>query len=115
QAHDALHFATPHGERALSADAVVLALGGASWPQLGSNGGWVAPLTRAGVDIAALQPANCGFELDWSEHLRNRFAGAPLKAVVAHWQDRQGVAQGRQGEFVLSEYGIEGSLVYAIG
>lgn len=115
QAHGALHFDTPQGERVQAAAAVVLALGGASWPQLGSDGAWVAPLAHAGIDIAPLQPANCGFELDWSEHLRDRFAGAPLKPVVAHWIDRKGVAHARQGEFVLSEYGIEGSLVYAIG
>lgn len=112
---DALHFATPQGERTVSAEAVMLALGGASWPQLGSDGGWVAPLQQAGIDVAPLQPANCGFELAWSEHLSSRFAGAPLKPVVAHWVDRHGVAHSRQGEFVLSEYGIEGSLIYAIG
>jgi len=115
QAHDALHFATPQGQRVVSAEAVILALGGASWPQLGSDGAWVAPLQQAGIDIAPLQPANCGFEIPWSEHLSSRFAGAPLKPVVAHWVERRGVAHARQGEFVLSEYGIEGSLIYAIG
>ncbi len=115
QAHGALHFDTPLGERVVPTGALVLALGGASWPQLGSDGAWVAPLARAGIDIAPLQPANCGFELAWSEHLRRHFAGAPVKPVVAHWVDRKGVAQARQGEFVLSEYGIEGSLIYAIG
>jgi uncharacterized flavoprotein (TIGR03862 family) len=115
QAHDTLHFATPQGQRAVPADAVLLAVGGASWPKLGSDGAWVAPLERAGIDVAPLQPANCGFEIAWSEHLRSHFAGAPLKSVVALWTDRQGVAHRRQGEFVLSEYGIEGSLVYAIG
>lgn len=115
QARGALHFATPQGERAVLHAATVLALGGASWPQLGSDGAWVAPLSRAGIGIAPLQPANCGFELAWSEHLRSRFAGAPVKPVVAHWIDRNGAAHARQGEFVLSEYGIEGSLVYAIG
>ncbi len=115
QAHDALHFATPQGARVIPASAVILALGGASWPQLGSDGGWVGSLQQRGVDIAPLQPANCGFELTWSEHLRSRFAGAPLKPVVAHWVDRQGMTHSRQGEFVLSEYGIEGSLIYAIG
>jgi uncharacterized flavoprotein (TIGR03862 family) len=115
QAHGALRFATPDGEREVSADATVLALGGASWPQLGSDAAWLSPLQQAGVDIAPLQPANCGFELAWSEHLSSRFGGAPLKPVVAHWIDRNGVAHSRQGEFVLSEYGIEGSLVYAIG
>jgi uncharacterized flavoprotein (TIGR03862 family) len=99
----------------IPADAVILALGGASWPQLGSDGSWVAPLQESGVAIAPLQAANCGFELSWSEHLASRFAGAPLKAVVAHWVDRNGIAHSRQGEFVLSEYGIEGSLIYAIG
>ncbi|MEP7187282.1 MAG: TIGR03862 family flavoprotein, partial [Rhodanobacter sp.] len=115
QAHGALHFATPQGDRAVPADAVILALGGASWPQLGSDGSWVAPLQKSGVAIAPLQAANCGFELSWSEHLSSRFAGAPLKPVVVHWTDRSGVAHARQGEFVLSEYGIEGSLIYAIG
>ncbi|MDE2086128.1 MAG: TIGR03862 family flavoprotein, partial [Xanthomonadaceae bacterium] len=102
----ALRFATPGGERLVAADVSVLALGGASWPKLGSDGAWVAPLQAAGVDIAPLQSANCGFEIAWSEHLRTRFAGAPLKPVVAHWIDRHGVAQARQGECVLSEYGI---------
>ncbi|MDE2155011.1 MAG: TIGR03862 family flavoprotein [Xanthomonadaceae bacterium] len=111
----ALRFATAAGERLVQAQAVVLALGGASWPQLGSDGAWVAPLRQAGIDIAPLQPANCGFELAWSEHLRRRFAGAPLKPVVAIWTDRHGGTQTRQGECVLSGYGIEGSLVYAIG
>lgn len=115
QAHGALHFATPHGDRVLPAAAVVLALGGASWPQLGSDGSWVTPLQASGVAIAPLQPANCGFDVAWSEHLSSRFAGAPVKAVVAHWIDRAGNAHSRQGEFVLSEYGIEGSLIYAIG
>jgi hypothetical protein len=115
QAHGALHFATPQGERVIPSDAVILALGGASWPQLGSDGAWVMPLRQAGIDIAPLQPANCGFEIPWSDHLSSRFAGAPLKPVVAHWIDRNGHAHSRQGEFVLSEYGIEGSLIYAIG
>ena len=111
----ALRFATPDGERQVQADAVVLAMGGASWPQLGSDAAWVPVLSRDGVDIAPLQPSNVGFELAWSEHLTSRFAGAPLKAVVAHWTDRHGVAHARQGECVLSEYGVEGSLIYAIG
>jgi uncharacterized flavoprotein (TIGR03862 family) len=112
---DALRFATADGERAVHADALVLALGGASWPQLGTDGGWVAPLQHVGIDIAPLQPANCGFEMSWSEHLVSRCAGAPLKAIVAQWTDRHGIAHTRQGECVLSEYGIEGSLIYAIG
>jgi uncharacterized flavoprotein (TIGR03862 family) len=115
QAHDTLHFRTPHGDRAVPTCAVVLACGGGSWPKLGSDGAWVNALVGAGVDIAPLRPANCGFELDWSEHLSSRFGGAPVKPVVAHWTDRRGVDHARQGEFVISEYGVEGSLIYAIG
>jgi uncharacterized flavoprotein (TIGR03862 family) len=111
----ALRFYTSQGEHTVKADAVIFALGGASWPQLGSDGAWVDSITRAGAEVAPLQPANGGFEIPWSDYLINRFAGAPLKPVVAHWTDRQGVAHARQGEFVLTEYGIEGSLIYAIG
>ncbi len=111
----ALRLATPAGERTVHAEAVVLALGGASWPKLGSDAGWVETLAKAGVAVAPLQPSNVGFERRWSEHLSSRYAGAPLKAVVAHWTDRHGRAQARQGECVLSEYGLEGSLIYAIG
>jgi len=111
----ALRFATPQGERVSAAEVVVFALGGASWPQLGSDGAWIEMMAPLAVDMAPLQPANCGFEIPWSEHLISRFAGAPLRPVVAHWTDRQGNAHARQGEFVLTEYGIEGSLIYAIG
>jgi len=111
----ALRFATPEGERIVAPQATVLALGGGSWPQLGSDGRWMALLAAAGVDTAPLEPANCGFECRWSEHLATRFAGAPLKAVVAHWQDDDGTPRRRQGECVITRYGIEGSLVYAIG
>ncbi|KRA52909.1 NAD(FAD)-utilizing dehydrogenase [Pseudoxanthomonas sp. Root65] len=110
----ALRFATPDGERTLHADATVLAMGGGSWPQLGSDGAWVEALEAKGVSVAALQPSNCGFDIGWSEHLASRFAGEPLKPVVAHWQDADGVAQQRQGECVITTTGIEGSLVYAL-
>jgi len=111
----ALRFATPDGDTAIPVDAVVLALGGASWPQLGSDGAWADPLARRGVDIAPLQSANCGFDVGWSEFLATRHAGAPLKPVVAHWRDGAGVEHALQGECVLTATGIEGSLVYAIG
>ena len=101
-------------EIAVTADATVLALGGGSWPELGSDGAWVQALHARGVDVAPLQPANCGFDLDWSGHFRQRHAGSPLKPVVAHWRDLHGRPQQLQGECVASEYGIEGSLVYAI-
>lgn len=115
--HDdgALRFATPEGERGVSAAATVLALGGGSWPQLGSDGAWVDTLRTADVPVVPLAPANCGFEHRWSEHLASRFAGAPLKAVVAHWREPDGTSRQRQGECVISEYGLEGSLLYAIG
>jgi uncharacterized flavoprotein (TIGR03862 family) len=110
----ALRFATPDGERAFAADAVVLALGGGSWPQLGSDGAWVETLAARGIDVAPLQPANCGFDIGWSDFLSKRHAGAPLKPVVAHWGDATGIEHSLQGECVLTETGIEGSLVYAI-
>ena len=104
----ALRFVCPQGERSVRADTTVLALGGASWQRLGSDGAWVPWLREQGVDVAPLRPANCGFEIAWSEHLRQRFAGAPIKPVRLHFEGFD-----RQGEFVLSAYGIEGSLVYA--
>ena len=110
----ALRFDTPNGATTFAADALVLALGGGSWPQLGSDGGWVALLAAQGIDIAPLAPANCGFDVGWSALLAGKFAGAPLKPVVAHWQDAVGTAHALQGECVLTETGIEGSLVYAI-
>ena len=109
----ALHFSTPDGPLRARAGATVLALGGGSWPQLGSDGAWVPWLQEAGVDVAPLQPSNCGFDIDWSVHFRDRHAGAPLKPVVAHLPGHTG-PEGLQGECVASGYGIEGSLVYAL-
>jgi uncharacterized flavoprotein (TIGR03862 family) len=110
-----LKFTTPEGDLAVSANAVLLALGGASWPQLGSDGAWVAWLQQAGVGIAPLQPANCGFDAagGWTEHLRTRFAGTPLKGVRLHWVQPDGAPASQIGEFVLTESGVEGSLIYA--
>ena len=113
-ADGALHFATPDGDVTFHADAVVLALGGGSWPQLGSDGAWVQTLVERGIDVAPLQPANCGFDIGWSAHLASKHAGAPLKPVVAHWRGTDGSEHTLQGECVLTETGIEGSLVYAI-
>jgi uncharacterized flavoprotein (TIGR03862 family) len=96
------------------AKATVLALGGGSWPQLGSNGAWQPLLRATGVQVEALAPSNCGFDTQpWSAHLRDRFAGAPLKTVAIRWSDAQGRAQLRRGEFVLTQTGVEGSLIYA--
>lgn len=110
----ALRFTTPQGEQAVPADTVVLALGGGSWPQLGSDGAWAPLLAQRGVTVAALRPANCGFDIGWSEHFRARFAGHPVKSVVASFTDAAGVEWQRQGEFVITESGVEGSLIYAL-
>ena len=110
----ALRFETPEGERQVHADATLLALGGGSWPQLGSDGAWVPWLRERGVDIAPLQPSNCGFDVAWSTHFSLRHAGAPLKPVVAHWTEADGTGHALQGECVVTGTGIEGSLVYAL-
>ena len=110
----ALQFETPGGASQVQPRATVLALGGGSWPQLGSDGAWVATLAGRGVDVAPLKPSNCGFDIDWTPHFVQRHAGAPLKPVVAHWTDEYGNARQLQGECVATESGIEGSLVYAL-
>jgi uncharacterized flavoprotein (TIGR03862 family) len=109
-----LCFETPEGEIIVEAGATVLALGGGSWPELGSDGAWVPWVQQLGVEVAPLQPSNCGFDIGWSEHLSQRFAGAPLKPVIAHWRDLQGNEHALQGECVLTATGIEGSLIYAL-
>lgn len=108
-ADGALRLATPEGERTLTADAVILALGGGSWAKLGSDGAWVAPLAAAGIAIAPLKPANCGFDVAWSAYFRERYAGQPVKPVVAACGEHF-----RQGEFNITASGIEGGLVYAL-
>jgi len=112
-ADGALRLASPGGEISLKPQATVLALGGASWPQLGSDGAWLPWLKARGVEIAPLQSANCGFEVAWSAHLRDKFAGAQLKSVALAFTDMQGRTERRQGEMVVSAHGVEGSLVYA--
>ncbi len=112
--NDTLRFATPQGDRLVSADAVVLALGGGSWSRFGSDGAWVPLLAGRGVPIEPLKPANCGFDVDWSPHLRGRYAGHPVKPVVVAGTTREGVEFRQQGEFVVTETGIEGGVIYAI-
>ena len=106
-----LRFAGPEGEHRVPADALLLALGGASWSRLGSDGAWVPWLQQRGVDVAPLRPSNCGFDVApaWSEHFRSRFAGEPLKSVAIGLDDGWRQA----GEFVATATGVEGSLVYA--
>ena len=102
-----LRFETPNGEQLIEADAVILALGGGSWARLGSTGAWVKLLQQRGVDIAPLKPANCGFDVDWSEHFSSRFAGEPLKSVHLSFNDFS-----QRGDFVITKTGIEGGLIY---
>ncbi|NTE88579.1 TIGR03862 family flavoprotein [Agrobacterium rubi] len=105
---DALTFDTPDGRSVVNADAVLLALGGASWPKLGSNAAWVPWLMDKGVTINPFQPANCGFDVNWSDHFRERFAGEPVKSVTVSSK-----AGRYDGEFVITRHGVEGSLIYA--
>ncbi len=98
-ADGALRLATPDGEVTINPQATVLALGGASWPQLGSDGAWVPWLEARGVKVAPLQSANCGFEVAWSAHLRDKFAGAELKSVVLTFTDAEGHTERRQGKW----------------
>ena len=109
----ALRFASPDGEAAASFDAVVLALGGASWSRLGSDGAWVPWVAGRGVGVAPLVPANCGFDLGWTPHFAERFAGMPFKSVAIAFSDGHGRSFARKGEFVATATGIEGSLIYA--
>ncbi|UJB17183.1 MULTISPECIES: TIGR03862 family flavoprotein [Lysobacter] len=110
----ALRFDMPSGLVHARARASVFALGGGSWPELGSDGAWTAWMGERGVDIAPLQPSNCGFDIGWSAHFAERHAGAPLKPVIAHWRDGDGIERSLQGECVVTATGIEGSLVYAL-
>ncbi|ABE32513.1 flavo, family protein [Paraburkholderia xenovorans LB400] len=109
-----LRFATPGGEQALSFDAVVFALGGASWPRLGSDAAWVPLMASREVPVTPLLPANCGFDADWSPYLRERFAGQPVKPVAIALTGVDNKVHNRQGEILLTETGLEGSLIYAL-
>ena len=107
-ANDHLVFETANGPLTVKTDATLLAFGGASWPKLGSDARWVPELQSAGVEIAAFRPANCGFDVDWSPTFADRFAGEPVKAVVA-----TSASGSIPGEFVITRTGVEGSLIYA--
>jgi uncharacterized flavoprotein (TIGR03862 family) len=108
-ADGALVFATPEGERRVAADVTVLALGGGSWPKLGSDGAWVAILRAQGIEVRDLRPANCGFLSPWSELFRGRFEGAPLKRVALTF-----AGETVRGEIVITQGGLEGVAVYAL-
>lgn len=108
-----LCFEAEDGRVDVSADAVVLALGGASWAKLGSDGAWQGMLATSGVKIHPLQSANCGFLTPWSDHLRQTFAGSPLKNIGIAFTTVGNAQLYQTGECILSEDGIEGSLIYA--
>jgi len=110
----ALHFSGPDGDEYVTPRATVLALGGGSWPQLGSDGAWQPLLAARGVPVAPLQPSNCGFESRWSEHFVAHHAGAAVKPVAARCVAPDGTRLQQRGEFVVSAYGVEGSLIYAL-
>lgn len=103
-----LQFATPAGENVIKPDAAILALGGGSWSRLGSDGAWVPWLKQAGVRVEGLKPSNCGFDVNWSPHFRERFDGHPVKSVVLLFDSFR-----QQGEFIVTKEGVEGSLIYA--
>ncbi|MBV6324247.1 TIGR03862 family flavoprotein [Duganella violaceipulchra] len=111
---DALLLNTPDGELLVRADAVVLALGGGSWARLGSDGAWMPLLAERGVGVAPLAPANCGFDVDWSEHFSSRHAGEPLTTVAIISTGADGKEFRKQGQFVVTQGGVEGSLIYAL-
>jgi uncharacterized flavoprotein (TIGR03862 family) len=105
-----LRIKTPDGHLAVKADALILALGGASWARLGSDGAWVPTLASRGVAVAPLQPSNCGFDTEWSEFFSGRFAG---EAIITAAMQAPGLPF-KRGQFVITATGIEGSLVYAL-
>jgi uncharacterized flavoprotein (TIGR03862 family) len=108
-AKGALRFTAPDGKSVARPDATILALGGASWPKLGSNGAWAPLLTKAGVAVAPLRPANAGFDIAWSDVMRQRFAGQPLKGVALTFGNLR-----VRGEAMVTRHGLEGGGVYAL-
>ena len=104
-----LLFQTPDGKRVVDARATVLALGGASWPRLGSNGAWVETLAAEGVAVSPLRPANCGFTVAWSEIFRDRFEGEPFKGIALSFGSHS-----VRGEVIITRAGLEGGAIYAL-
>jgi uncharacterized flavoprotein (TIGR03862 family) len=112
-------FETPQGFVQVKPQATVLALGGGSWSRLGSDGAWTTRLQKRGIQVASLRPANCGFDVvgrsgqGWTDHFKHTFAGQPFKTVAIRWVDLEGHSHHRQGEFVATGTGVEGSLIYS--
>jgi uncharacterized flavoprotein (TIGR03862 family) len=112
-ASNSLRIQAPTGEICIKPLATILALGGASWPELGSTGEWTPWLQDCGVKIEPWLSANCGFDVNWTAHLKEKFDGAPLKSVSLTFTDLNSYTETKQGELLIKEYGIEGSLIYA--
>jgi uncharacterized flavoprotein (TIGR03862 family) len=106
-ADQSLRFETPEAEKAIASDATVLALGGGSWSRLGSDGAWVPWLEQAGAQVEPLKPSNCGFDVAWTPHFRERYDGHPVKSVVLSFGSFR-----QQGEFIVTKEGVEGGLIY---
>ncbi len=104
-----LNFATPKGEICLHPGAVILAMGGASWSRLGSDGTWGEALQNKAISIAPFKPANCGFDVQWSQILRKKFAGMPLKSISLSFGETK-----VPGEMMITQYGVEGGAIYAL-
>lgn len=107
-------FTTPEGILTIQPDAVVFAMGGASWKRLGSDGMWLPIFEQQGIVTKPFQPSNCGFMRDWTTHFSQRFSGMPLTNVLATVKSSDGEGLTRQGQFVITEGGVEGSLIYAL-
>ncbi|UTW60303.1 TIGR03862 family flavoprotein [Kordiimonas sp. SCSIO 12603] len=105
----ALHFNTSEAPQYVKAKATILALGGSSWPKLGADGSWFPQLQQHGANTTEFQPSNCGFEVNWSDHFKERNAGEPIKNTILSFGPDQ-----VQGDFVISGYGLEGSAIYAL-
>ena len=110
----ALCFVTGQGMKRVEADATILALGGGSWPKLGSDAAWVPFLKERQVSIAPLRPANCGFDIKWSDHLRTKYAGQAVKSVAVVVKNERGGESWHPGEFVITETGVEGGVIYLV-
>lgn len=111
---ESLCFETAEGRVNVQSDAVVLALGGGSWARLGSDGAWVPILQRCGIEVAPLKPANCGFDVAWSTHFSDKYAGEPVKSVTVSYTDVAGQTHVKQGDVMVTKTGVEGGLIYAL-
>lgn len=109
-----LCFDTPHGAITLHSDLTILALGGGSWPQLGSTGSWVDYLRAAGISIQPLLPSNCGFKCRWSPFVQEHLAGQPLKNISASFSNSERQVVQQRGECIITQEGVEGGIIYAL-